>query len=420
MGTTLRSVVISLVQSIDLLNYLLKNHHRRTAVIAMHLGRAYGLETQALSNLVLAAALHDIGALTVAERDQLLHLDIVDPHPHAKLGAFMLNAFAPFQEISRIIYYHHWRYEADAQYDQIVGPVPMEAYLLHLSDRVDILIRGEGDILEQKSMVLDQIMALSGTVFLPKAVDVLYKIAQADSFWLDIDNMPMTEVLKLTISDTLSIEMTDSTLEALAFTFSKIVDCRSRFTASHSIGVSEVAYKISKLMGKEESFCRKLRVSGLLHDIGKIGISNELIEKNGPLTDEERRHVSMHAYYTSVILRNVEGLDDIAKWAAHHHEDHLGKGYPDRYEANQITEEMDILAYADIFTALCENRPYREGLSLAHILSILEEEVVSKHGEKIFKVISANGEEIEQVCKLAICQSLERLDKLGVERLRGV
>lgn len=412
MGTSLKNVVISLVQSIDLLNYLLKNHHRRTAVIAMHMGSAFGLAKEELSHLVLAAALHDIGALTVAERDQLLHLDVVDPHPHTRLGALLLKDFSPFRPLSQIIYYHHWRYDEHPRYNIEMGEVPMASYLLHLSDRVDILIKEDQDVLEQKIAVLRQIESLSGSVFHPEGVKTLMSVAQTDRFWLDIDNMTMSEVLDLCISDTFEIELSDSVLEDLALTFSKIIDCRSRFTAAHSQSVGEVAYKIAKLMNKNESYSRRLRVAGLLHDIGKLGISNELIEKNGPLTEVERTHVNRHAYYTSVILKNVKGLEDIALWASHHHEDHLGTGYPDRYDETQITEEMDILAYADIFTALCEDRPYRKGLPLETILIIMRKEVVTKHGERIFKVIVDNGLEIEKICKSAIKDSSVKFNHL--------
>ena len=125
--------------------------------------------------------------------------------------------------------------------------------------------------------------------------------------------------------------------------------------------------QIAQILDYPEKKQRELRVAGLLHDIGKIAIPSELIEKNGKLTPTERTNVQAHAYYTDVILRDLDGLNGITAWAAHHHENHDGSGYPENLTGNNISEEMDILSYADIYTALSENRPYRTGLSQEEI-----------------------------------------------------
>ncbi len=125
MKTTLKELITSFSASIDLYNYLLKNHHRRTAIAAYHIGNAYGLSKQELSDLVLAAALHDIGALTVIERNQLIKMDTENPYPHSRLGYYMLESFQPFHEIARIIYYHHWPYEKDGEAPRQIGTVPI-------------------------------------------------------------------------------------------------------------------------------------------------------------------------------------------------------------------------------------------------------------------------------------------------------
>ena len=103
MATTLKSLIMSFTKSVDLYNFLLKNHHRRTAITAYQMGKAYGLNEEKLSDLVIAAALHDIGALTVSERDELIKMDVENPQPHASLGSYMLDSFEPFHKISKIL-----------------------------------------------------------------------------------------------------------------------------------------------------------------------------------------------------------------------------------------------------------------------------------------------------------------------------
>ncbi len=91
MKTTLREIIISFCTAVDLYNYLLKNHHRRTAIAAYQIGKAAGLEPREISNLVISAAIHDIGAVTVQERDDLVHMDVENPHPHCEMGSYMLE-----------------------------------------------------------------------------------------------------------------------------------------------------------------------------------------------------------------------------------------------------------------------------------------------------------------------------------------
>lgn len=409
MYTTLKDIVISFIQSIDLYNYLLKHHHRRTAVIAWHLANACRLDENAISNTVLTAAIHDIGALSVEERNQLIVMDIIDPHPHARMGSYMVESFEPFKKISQIIFYHHWAYEFEEDYIREKGPVPFESYIIHVADRLDILIDQARPILSQRSEIRRKIQSLSGTLFHPEVVDAFQSLAETKDFWYDIDRMDMSALLSRTLSG-LSFELTLDILEQLAFTFSKIIDYRSQFTAAHSFGVSEVAYAISRYMGYDETKCRRIRVAGLLHDIGKIGVASELIERPAGLTSNELKEIQSHAYYTDIILGSVKSMEDIGYWASHHHESHDGLGYPHHFTKADITEEMDILAYSDIFTALVENRPYRQGLPLDRVILIIINDFEVKHGAVVSKVIQHHANDLMVICQEALADGLDHYD----------
>lgn len=408
MNITLKGLITSFSKSIDLYNFLLKSHHRRTAIAAYRIGKSLGLSEDCLSDLVIAAALHDIGALTISERDQLIQMDVENPHPHSSMGCYMLESFEPFYKISRILYYHHWRYENDQVWVAEKGSVPIESYILHVADRTEILIDPTTSILMQKKNIMERIQSYSGGLFHPGVVKAFLEEAGQDSFWLDIDNLEMETILGVAISDSLEIEMTIDLLEQFAFTISKIIDSRSKFAISHSFGVSQVSYTISKLMGYPEEKARRMRVAGLLHDMGKIAISAELIEKKGSLDETERTNVRTHAYFTYLILKNIEGLEEIILWAAGHHENHDGSGYPMNLVAGQISEEMDIISYADIYTALSEDRPYRKGMKKEEIFQILHHEFSDKHGGVVLNVIKNNLFYIDEVCKAAVQEGIER------------
>ena len=408
MGSTLKELITSFTKSVDLYNYLLKNHHRRTAIASYLIGMEYGLDEESLSDLVIAAALHDVGALSVAERDQLIQMDIENPYPHSRLGCYMLESFAPFLKISRIVYYHHWRYEDDDNWVREFGEVPIQSYILHVADRIDILIHHEMSVLMQKGEVTKKIISYEGTLFHPEVINAFKRLAGKDSFWLNIDNLDMETVLENGITKKFDVSMTLEMLEQIAFTLSKIIDSRSQFATAHSYGVSKLAYAIAGFMGYSDEKCRKIQIAGLLHDMGKIAISTELIEKKGELLVSERADLRAHAYFTSLILNHIEGLGEIADWAVGHHENHDGSGYPRNLTKEKITEEMDIIAYADIYTAFSEERPYRSGLPAEEILTIIENKFKEKHGGKVFQVLQKNLFEVDRVCKDAVRDGIER------------
>lgn len=114
-------------------------------------------------------------------------------------------------------------------------------------------------------------------------------------------------------------------------------------------------------------------LAGALHDIGKMAVGNEILEKPDKLTDEEFDKMKNHAGYTYLILSQVDGFEDIRDWAALHHEKLNGKGYPFGKTADELNEQERIMACVDIYQALTEERPYKKGMSHEKTCDILDE-----------------------------------------------
>lgn len=405
-NTTLKEIMSSFIQSIDIMNFLLKNHHRRVAVTAYHIGLSCNLPEERLKQLVLAASLHDIGALSIIERNQLIQMDIQDPHPHAIFGAAMLSTFRYFNDISKIIRYHHVYWNngiSTSKSDDIL----FESYILHLADRIEILIDHEIGLLDQIDVVRDQIINLKGSVFHPEVVKAFIKISNVDQFWLDIDNLPMNDLLDKVFLEEDPIPLTLDLLEDFTYTISRIVDFRSAFTATHSYGVGMIAFEIGKLYGMDIEKCRMLRVAGYLHDIGKIAIPTEILDKNIKLNQSEYNLMKSHPYYTNLILKNIKGLENISDWASMHHEKHDGSGYPFHITEAMMSIEMEIIAYADVFTALTEERPYRKGKDNEFVLQTIRDNFVPQLGETIYHIIELHIDELNEVRYLARTKALK-------------
>lgn len=390
---SLKELAFPLIKSIDSFNYLLKSHQRRTAVISYHIGHEMGLSHEELVELVVAAALHDIGALSVQERDTLIQEDVDNPSPHCLMGYKMLSSFELFADIARIIRHHHIKYEDLEKYHE---EIKFQSHIIHLADRVDIYISPDLFILNQKAKVTESILSRKGTVFHPDVCDAFERVSKADIFWIEINNLSM-EQLFAKINFISTIELSREQIEQFALTISRIIDFRSRFTAAHSYTVGQLACYIGGVLGLDEDTCVKLMVAGYFHDIGKIGIDTQYIEKRGPLTDEEYNMVKLHCYYSGQILSELnssEWFRDIVKWAQYHHERLTGNGYPFSIKGEDIDTGTKIIAFSDMISALMEDRPYRARLTIEVAFDIIDKYAAENIDSEMIKIIDGHKREI--------------------------
>ena len=140
------------------------------------------------------------------------------------------------------------------------------------------------------------------------------------------------------------------------------LDARDQYTAGHSAAVAVYSRDIAIRMGLDESDQQKVHLCGLVHDIGKIGLPPALLEKQGPLTLEERRVMQGHSEIGERILANVDTYGDIARVVRHHHERVDGHGYPDGLTDDETPLLSRIIAVADAYNAMTSDRPYREAM----------------------------------------------------------
>lgn len=168
-------------------------------------------------------------------------------------------------------------------------------------------------------------------------------------------------------------DLTFSQIKALADFFARIVDYKSSFTSTHSIGVAVDAEMLARHMGFDEKTAEKMYLAGALHDIGKVAIGNEILEKPGKLTDDEFKTMKHHAAYTYYILSGVDDFEEVRDWAAFHHERLDGSGYPFGKSAADLNTQERMMACIDIYQALTESRPYKQGMPHEKAYGILRD-----------------------------------------------
>jgi len=178
-----------------------------------------------------------------------------------------------------------------------------------------------------------------------------YMFFQTQIYKDDIAEKKLEQAQKL---EKLSVQV----VTALAGT----VDAKDKYTNGHSQRVADYAKEISRRLGKSEEFQQDIYFMGLLHDIGKIGIPDSIINKKGKLTDEEYAVIKTHPAIGSDVLKNITEMPNLFRGARWHHEHYDGKGYPDGISGDRIPLEARIISVADAYDAMSSKRSYRDAL----------------------------------------------------------
>jgi HD-GYP domain-containing protein (c-di-GMP phosphodiesterase class II) len=348
----------SIANATDLISPILFDHHKKVSFIAAMLGQALNLPTAEVQQLTMAAAVHDIGGLSIRRRLETFEFEMIEPDRHAVPGYVLLSSFPPFTDLARLVRFHHvyWQHGRGREYrGETVSP---HSHLLHLADRIAVQINPRQEILSQKEEITQRIVAGSGEMFIPEQVEVFREASAKEVFWFDLISPEVGKITqeRLPLGD---LVLGYEELPGLAELFRKIIDFRSRFTATHSSGVAAAGVALAAKSGFDEKGTDKMLLAGLLHDIGKLVVPAEILAKHAPLNTSDLAVIRKHPYYSAWILRDIEGFDEISLWAALHHERLDGSGYPYRPPTAELPDGARILAVADTFTALTEDRPYR-------------------------------------------------------------
>jgi putative nucleotidyltransferase with HDIG domain len=171
--------------------------------------------------------------------------------------------------------------------------------------------------------------------------------------------------------------------------FAAVVDAKSPWTHQHSERVAAISTGMAQVLGFDEPAVRELRRAALLHDIGKLSISNRILDKPGSLTEAERVTFHEHPLLGERILGRVPGFGSLAAIASAHHERLDGSGYPRGLTADELSMPMRVLAVADAYDALISERPYRPAHTSERALEMIRADVPSRLDPEAFEALLA-------------------------------
>ena len=246
--------------------------------------------------------------------------------------------------------------------------IPLLGRIVCLAQTVDVFAATHGLAATYRA-----VRERRGTWFDPELVRALEAFEGDGAFWSQLADDAEALVSGVEPPERVLV-LDDEALDRVAGAFARVIDAKSPFTARHSERVAEISVAVGALLEWTPAELRRLSHAALLHDIGKLGVSNLILDKPGRLTDGERAAVELHPVHTRELLTRVEPFRELADDAAAHHEKLDGSGYPLGLAGGELSATARILAVADVFEAMTARRPYREPLPAEVALAELERE----------------------------------------------
>ncbi len=366
--TNMRDIARSFSSAMNLLRPETDKLHQRVAYLAYNIAREMDYSEEDLKEMLYASVLYDVGIVLMPERGADKERYTFKELAGAGLGIIGdVQRLKPVCEIMRA---------ADPEWETSEDLFGMDRYkkfgeIIEVADKIAFMLDPKDAALNQVEDISMAVQDMASEGISNDVIEAYLRFAEKDYVWMEVLHQPELFLNYIPNINTVTL---DDMIEMAKF-MSRIIDFRSSYTAMHSSGVAVTAVRLAEIMGMSEDECKKMMIAGYLHDIGKLKVPKSVLEKNDKLSDSEFNIVKEYAYYTSILLQNIEGFEQIGKWAALHHEKLNGYGYPFRLKADDIPMGARIIAIADIFSAVAEIRAYRSGMSKDEVIATLQQNV---------------------------------------------
>jgi HD-GYP domain-containing protein (c-di-GMP phosphodiesterase class II) len=292
-------------------------------------------------------------------------------------------------EVSNALAYAFERWDGGGMPHGAAGAeIPIEMRVVHLADVIEVHLRRSG-----MDGAVGMARSRSGTQFDPAVVVAFESCADQVLGEVSVDNVWQAALDRAPDRDRV---MTDPEIDELLEAVGAFADLKCPYLAGHSQRVADLAARAAKCYGLRAPDVQLLYRAGLVHDLGRMGVPNSIWEKHGPLSDYDRERIRLYPYLTGRILSRVAGLKDVAAVASAHHERLDGSGYPRGLSGASFTSAQRLLAAADMYQALTEDRPYRAAHPAAAAGDLLRREVRQARldAQAVAAVLEAAGQRV--------------------------
>ena len=421
-GLKLSELISALSHALDVTEGQPVGHCVRCCWIGMHIGREIGMPERELWELYYTLLLKDLGCSSNAARICELYMtnDLGFKHDFKQVGDNLsqvvrfvlqhtglkaglaerfkgvLNILKNGTEISRQLIQtrcqrgaeiarllrfsegiaqgiynldEHWN--GQGKPSGVAGQdIPIYARIALLAQVVDVFFTADS-----KEAALAEAANRNGQWFDPELVAALQRLGTQEVFWATLTSDTIDHAVRALEPTQFEVPLDEDYLDDIATAFGQVVDSKSPYTSGHSTRVALYTDLIGESMGLDPERRRWLKRGALLHDVGKLGVSNSVLDKAGKLDAAEWAEVRQHAALTESILSRISAFSELARIAGAHHERLDGGGYPRGLMAADIALETRIITTADIFDAITAERPYRGAVPVDQTLAMMAKTV---------------------------------------------
>ena len=380
MKLNLTDTLYALSFALDTVQYemggISNEHGKHVAFISYFMGKYLNYPNDKLNDLVGLAILHD-NAFTEYVREEYnegkffdydelsneeditkLRNGFLSLPRHNVIGEENIRLIPFKTDVKDVILYHHENADGSGPLKKKDYETNEMAQIIHIADMMDVLFDLKNISEKEYKDAIIKIKKLENRLFSKHMVQVLI-----NSFTYKEVKILQTEGVISYLEKNLEshvFDYTDEEIKNICLFFAKIIDYKSSITKNHSLGVAEKCYIMAKYYNFSDDKAIRFYFAGAFHDIGKLIIHNDILEKPGKLSKTEFDYIKNHAKATELILSKIEGIKDIASWAGHHHEKLDGSGYNKSLSAKDLSFEDRLLACIDIYQALTEKRSYKD------------------------------------------------------------
>lgn len=353
-------------KTLGIINQKIMNHGEITGYILYKMMEYENTYTeqhyteQDMVDYTMLGILHDIGLYKEDNVKNVTDFETKNLWPHSIYGFLFLKYLSPIGDKAEVILYHHLDYN---RYNMIQTRYLYVIELLNVADKMDTILHLKDEKIEK-----DYFTKYANIKFSAAALDIFQKAEKRYNIMANlVDGTYRKELDVLLAKRAFSEKYKRGFLEMLVYT----IDFRSEHTVIHTLATVNFAEKLGRLARLTGKELRDLHYGALLHDLGKIAIPLNILESTGRLSDDEMKIMKAHVRITEMILEGVVD-DDVLQIAVRHHEKLDGTGYHRGLKAEDLTLPQQIIAVADILSALYGKRSYKEAFSKEKILAIMQ------------------------------------------------
>ncbi|ENP8452190.1 HD-GYP domain-containing protein [Vibrio parahaemolyticus] len=394
----LKQALIWVARALDYVGVDDTHHSHRVAYMAYQCALALNWDLKKAEFCYFAGMIHDCGVSETQEHKMLLdELIPQDAKAHCLRGYQTLKQCRLLSQFAVPVLYHHTHWD-ELQHLDLPEFEKDVAAILYLSDRLDFMraryvMNCHCDIVTlHEELIAECVLANAGTLFNPVMCEAIVKLIMTDGFWFAMESENIETIgLNFKSIDWLQKQLTIWDMNSLGLFLARIVDAKSPFTYQHSQKVAELSRYLAGKLGLDEHDQEMLFIAGLVHDIGKLKTPDEILHKEGALSKQEYTRIKRHTIDTQLALHKVFPNAKIAEWASNHHERLDGSGYPYHKTAEELDIPSRIIAVADVFQALSQDRPYRGRMSQTQIGEIMDDLIEqNKLCAHVYEVLEKN------------------------------